>query len=509
MHKFLFYMTVVFFMLSPHVVSANPVAKEKPFYIGVYAYDYAIKQAANESGRDVLEVLDNHFGILARHGINLVHLAVSMPDQFDSVLELAQKHGLALQVQLDFVYFYRPRNWDDKTMRANAIKAAEFLNKYKDSPVVQAWSIKEELINANVEAYEKYCKEILTLAPKTKLFLICHHADPLAKVSHELPFKVLGGDYYFFAWREDRLWSPQEALNQTRKVTAEHFFPNVQKNHSADFMLVFTQGGLLNPRTYENITSSGDEKVRGTIALLAEDRLQGWRVFDVKGTKRYVYWRLYRTPANCLKACAWIGVLEGAKLVSCWSYSPYNTRQKTMAQAAESKRSEANYITLAGRPGVENPHLAEYAEAAAEISAYERIITRMTKLTDCPVEPITKNTFASAFSFPAMQGKVIVIQNSNVGVWPNLDHAVFEYTDKIRIDDEGNLVGYQPLTQPMQIRFKLIPDDKSNKVFDIVKGERLAPDKAGLFEVSILPGSGRLVYIGSTEEARKLNSLMK
>ena len=199
--------------------------------------------------------------------------------------------------------------------------------------------------------------------------------------------------------------------------------------------------------------------------------------------------------------------MEGAKLFFCWSYSPPTKVQAgfTFRNTVHENRGVALY-TLANS----EPQLRELAEAAMEIRYYERIITRMAKLPASPIETKGKGTFNRAFSFPGLKGKVVVINNSNVGTWPGNSRDYFREDDPIYIDDEGNLLDYVPFEQPQEIHFSRVDsaDNSPGRVFDIKSCAEISCDNDG-YKVAVMPGSGRLLFIGSEREAKQLHQLMK
>lgn len=197
----------------------------------------------------------------------------------------------------------------------------------------------------------------------------------------------------------------------------------------------------------------------------------------------------------------------------CWHYAPptkYLLETNIEKIAIEDKPQKAvAWWTLAGRPGMPNSQLEEFSEAAQEIRSYERIITRMIKLAESPIKTKEQYTYNNAFSLPELKGKVIVLQNSNVGTWPHNSRYSFKATDQIYIDDEGNLVGYIPYKEPLDVHFSFSDTnlDMQTGVYDIKSGKELLKE-AGEYKVAILPGSGKLIFIGSSEDADILHQMM-
>ena len=100
----------------------------------------------------------------------------------------------------------------------------------------------------------------------------------------------------------------------------------------------------------------------------------------------------------------------------------------------------------------------------------------------------------------------MVVQNSNVGTWPTNKYA-FADSDPIFIDDEGNLVGYVPFTNPMTINIAFKAGETPVDVFDIATGLQI-PAQGTNYGVDILPGSGKLLFLGTSVEALLLHGMM-
>lgn len=156
---------------------------------------------------------------------------------------------------------------------------------------------------------------------------------------------------------------------------------------------------------------------------------------------------------------------------------------------------------------MDNPQLEEFGEAAREIHSYEQIITQMAKVPVCPVRTNGTNIHANAFAFPGLGGKIIVIQNSNIGTWPANSRYLFHEDDPIQINDAGNLVGYRPLTKAWDVHFSLDHQEPDQHVFDLNTGSEIMADEG--YRISVLPGSGVLLYIGPLQDAKKLSRLVK
>jgi hypothetical protein len=408
-------------------------------------------------------------------------------------------------------------------MRKNAKKAGKLIAKYSDNPRVLAWSLFEEANPPQVVKLAKYFAMIKEYAPKAK-FSMLHAFLSAAKAQQEPHPIIFGTDRYAFWWEFSGggyLMSPAYSLDWVRKQAAA--FQREAAKRDADFMLTITQGGLQlhrngvkklrSPETMTYPKSlDARKKLFAKIKKLAEEKRLGWGITrTTDGKELYRCWKYYRLPKNCMKALAWTGVLEGAKVFLCWSFTPPDkaTIAGTINNYMLSKQSIGGLWTLAGRPGKPNPQLAEFKDASREIRKYERIITQMNKLPTSPIMTNSQKRFYNcAFSIPKINGKVIVIHNGNVGIGPANNAYVYKETADVKIDDDGNLLGYKAFDKPMKARFEITELSENGGIYDLESGEQIE-NTDGAYSVEIMPGSGKLLFVGTEEEANLLTSLVE
>jgi len=502
--------------------NAYSVSEENPFYMGVSIYEYYMAQVAKEQGKDYSAFLEQHLNILRKKGVNYIYLGGVSPQRFEEHLRLVEKYGMKLIPQLDFVYF-QP-DWSVKQMNGNARRAGQFIRRYNHYPQILAWSVKEEVAHKDIYRLAEYYTKILKYAPSARFQLTNNNIR--AATDQPLPNpEIAGTPLYAFWWTvsgDGYLASPSFSLRWVRGQ-AQRYYEQAAKR-GADVLLIVTQGGLLMPEYANNYakhpeqirypkTRAEKEKLRAKILTFAQDGRMGWKKITTAKGDFYNVWKYYRLPENCMKALAWISVLEGAKMFLCWHYAPptedlLNTDIRKIT-IEDKPQKGVTWWTLAGRPGMSNPQLEEFGETAKEIRTYERIITKMTKLPKSPIKTKEQYTHNKAFSLPGLKGKVIVLQNSNVGTWPHNSRYSFKTTDKIYIDDEGNMVGYIPYKKPLDVHFSFIDMNMGMQtgVFDIKSGKELLKER-GEYKMAVLPGSGKLIFIGSSEEADMLHQMI-
>jgi hypothetical protein len=502
-----------------------PTRKPHPFLFSVFIYDYHWQNYAREDGLDFFKLMDEQFAVLHNHGVNALNMAVSNQENFVKLLKLAEKHKLFLFLQLDFAYF-QPA-WTVKHMKIRAKRAAKFIDKYKSHPNVIAFTVKEEVALKDVKKLSEYYKLILAQVPDAPLQLLVNYLKPVKKLPEPYP-AYIGTDRYGFFFSGccgGYLASPTFALNWTRAQTHEYYIQAAKRN--AEFFLVTTVNAMTAPKMSRRYCVKSDfekyingkpeakkkklQAQRKKYLELAEGNLLGWKKFTRNNKTGYSYWRYYRPPAICVKAMAWISVLEGAKTFSIWSYQ-LHSREKLKktnyeASAFGPPKSELGFCTLAGRPNIPNPQFNAYAEAAKEIMPYSKIIINMDKLKGSPLCTKTKDMFMRAYRYRGIDGYVVVVYNNHVGTCPGNKNIYLNAKTTLKLDDQANIVGFIPEINSREVVMRQTLSLKGYSIFDIAAGKKISPVN-GAYKQKILPGSGKLFFVGTIENANKLHAMM-
>ncbi|MBQ9771481.1 MAG: hypothetical protein IJW23_06620 [Lentisphaeria bacterium] len=505
------------FLLALGAMTLN--AAEKEFKMGVYIYDYAFERIAASNGEDLKIFIDRHFKRLSECGVNAIHLTVSDPTgkTFEEVwLPLLKKYGIKAYLQLDFAYFLPGKKWTEKYENQQAKKAGVFIAKYKSCPEIMAFSIREEVPHKDVNGMARYYQKIMEYAQDMKIVTV--HSNLGSAKDNPVPdAAVYGTDRYGFWWEYSAggyLASPAFALNWTRNEAAK-YYPEAAKR-GADFLFVVTANGYLSG-TMDLKKAWGKNSAYKRIVKCVESNRFGWSKSNLEGKDFCWSWKYYRLPGNCLRALIWTGILEGARSVLFWSYtpSPEADMKLTPAQAIfnamkrkpNSLLGNITWLTLAGRDGIENRELQEFAATAKELAPYKKLIPMMTKIeTSVIVTNKKKNFFNRTFTFCGLKGHGIVIHNANVGTWGANSRFFFNENDDIRIDALGNLASYKPFTEPAKVEFTL--QDPNIPVFDFKTGKQI-PVNAGKGFVEIAPGGGIILFAGSAQEFNKIRAKIK
>jgi hypothetical protein len=502
-----------------------PKLKKHPFLFSVFMYHYFWKSYAKESKMDYFEVMDEQFSILRKHGVNALNISVGDQKDFSKLLKLVEKHNLVLFLQLDFAYF-RP-NWTDKQMRANAERAAKFISKYKDHPNVMSFSVKEEVALKDVKKLSKYYKMILAKEPNAPLQIIFNYLAPAKALPEPYP-AYIGTDRYGFFFTGSGggyLASPIRALNWTRTQAHKYYIEAARRN--SEFFLVTTANALTAPgptrryciksdfEKYISNKSAAKKKQLQTLHKkyleLAERNLLGWKKFTKNGKIGYSYWRWYRPPAICVKAMAWISVLEGAKMFGIWSYHLYSEEiLKTTTYEASAfgpPKQEAGFCTIAGRPGMPNPQFKAYAEVAKEIMPYSKIIMNMVKLKGSPLFTKTKNMFIRAYRHKVIDGYIVLVYNNHIGTWPENKNIYLSANTTLKLDNQGSIIDFIPEVNSRDVIMRKVLPLEGYSVFDISKNKEIFPT-GGDYEQKVMPGTCKLLFVGTAENANKLYTIL-
>ncbi|MBQ9336918.1 MAG: hypothetical protein IJS14_06450 [Lentisphaeria bacterium] len=497
-------------------------AADQELRMGVYIYDYSFKKTAQAYGEELKPFVEKHFQILQKHHVNTLHLTVYRPEKnnpdFAEVwLPMLKKYGIKAYLQLDFAYYTEPstkkKGWSPKFEDHQAKLAAEFIRKYQNEPAILAFSIREEVPQPYAAGMARYYQKIRNGAPDFKIVTV--HNNLGAAKSHPEPYPaVLGADRYCFWWEfsgEGYLASPAFALNWLRNQSAQ--YQEQAAKRGADFLLVLTSNAYAMGRVNsENAWKKG--KMSERIKLYTADKRFGWNLDTVNGKEINWVWKWYRPPVNCTRAMIWTGILEGARGILFWSYqptfpngpkSPAEMLERSMTKRAKTK-AEGSWSSMAGRPGESNQPLEEFAAAAEELKPYSKLVCMMDKLPKSPVKTdAKKRIYNRAFEVKDCPGKIVVIHNANVGTWGANSKVFFSDKDDIRVDGNGDLVGYTPFTGRKPVEFTC---DGKDEVFDFATGKKLELN-TGKGTVELLPGGGTVLFLGTAQDLAKLQNMAK
>ena len=175
-------------------------------------------------------------------------------------------------------------------------------------------------------------------------------------------------------------------------------------------------------------------KLYNNVLEFAARKNQGW----ANAQNNLLFWKYYRPPGNCVRAMSWLSIMEGARSVAVWAWSPPREDMKDFAHRSNGSPGREYISSITGWDGKGTPQLDEYAEFTGQIQRYARLIRVMTK--DCaPLDKknlplgheLAANTEGAkavfdvkgddvawqAFTVPGYSGKVVLVVNTGVGSW--------------------------------------------------------------------------------------------
>jgi len=488
--------------------------------VGFYIYLYDWKQAKDPNVHD----LDDALAEMAKRGFNYLYVgAVADGEPWRRVLDFAAAHRMAVVPQLDFAYLQSPSD----NVGALVARAVPFIRKYKDNPAVAGFSIREEPSAQLMPTVKKYFEGILAEVPDAPLHLL--HNNLPAFEGSEAPYPgIIGVDRYAFWWEfgsGGHRATPRYALNWYR-TQLDHYYQLAVQRH-AEFQAVFTASTLETTVSPENarkafypqtITPDFREKAYQHLEQLAATKNQGW---DRGPQGMLRFWKYYRPPGNCVRAMAWLAVMEGARSQAIWAWSPLPADMKGFAHRESGKAGREYICGITGWDGNGTPQLEEYTSFVKEIRPYGRLIQAMSKEVVPAAAPgkgagpagsgeaagfaVTgEDVFCRAFRVDGYTGRVIVVVNTQVGTWcEGRSPGFLSPTDTFRIDEWGNLVDYKPFDKPREVTCRIAADGMD--CVDLQTGESRRAGDDATFSLSIMPGDGRFLFLcpkGSLEPGR-------
>ena len=536
-------------LASQTTVAANagergvPKVSDKPYYIGTYLYTSRFEAAAKEQNRDLFDLFNEHLKKLADIGVNVIHITIPDASKFDQYIKLADKYSIKLLVELDFAYFRG--HWSDVQMKEYAQKAVDFLKVWHNTPQVLAWSIKEEPNHADIAALDKYYRMIIVGVPDVKFFLIANGAGWLAANAADLPFALVGGDYYYFSWKQGQAGKaytrePRLALSESRYTT--ELFLRASDKFGVDRIHVFGAAACTIPSraqgfaTGATLPKSWNQAQKDAYVLeiqkLAEEGMDGWNVYhNIPGKKgpQYSMWTLYMPPENCIRALTWGSILKGAKVTMCFMYNPYS--KYYYPSSPRDSIINYNYLTEGfsvdlGVPSM-NTYFNEFAETVREVRHYDRILPQLSILSDSPLEDykgneifdadfidgtLSKNKnasgfiggsmFSKAFNMPGLKGQILIVHNANVGyiLCPQCKAKSLTSCKHIFIDKHGGLKYFIAQKKNSQAVLTLAKSFENSKIFDIDTG-KLLKRQGKSYVINVAPGGAEILYVGNSAEA--------
>ncbi len=467
--------------------------------VGFYIYLYNWKQNQNPAEHD----LDDALAEMARRGFNYLYVGGVAGDNamWQKLLESCERLHIVVVPQLEFGYM-QPQS----DIAALVSRVVPFIRKYKDHPAVLAFSVREEPFNVELtRKLQEYYEGILQKVPDAPLHLVHCYLDPLKAMEPPYPV-IIGTDRYPFWWEfgsGGHRATPAYALNWFRSQMDAYYQETVDRG--AEFQAVFTADTLesfATPETvrqsfYPDMPDAQRAKYLANAELNAQNKNLGW---DQGPHGLLRYWKYYRPPANCVRAMSWLSVLEGARSVAIWHWSPLDASMKDFAHRQTGRPGKEYICSITGWDGKGTPQLDEFTAFAGEIRRYGKLIRSMTKEKNTEAQPITiqdEHARWRSFRVNGYAGRVIVVVNTQVGQWcDGRSPGFLSPQDVYRIDERGELIGYKPFTQPREIKLRLTTNGLN--CVDLRQSNPLPVGADGTLSIFIPPGGGQFLFLSPT-----------
>ena len=469
--------------------------KTDRFLAGFYAYGYMHDRVEKRGGMNYEESVEKLLNLTQRNGFNCLCLSVRRDElengRFDFWLDECAKRDIRLVCQLEFAYLRDTSDIDDLVG-----KAVGFLKRYQGHPVPLAISVKEEPSAALLPKLRAYYAGILKEVPDAVLQLTHAKTDAAALTPEPYP-QLMGGDPYPFhwtSWAQGYTATPAYGFDWYRKRC--HNFWEAATVRGALYQLTFTSNGYSRSFDESEMIERYAEKQPDLLKRIrqwAEDGNQSW--FIDPDTGRYAVWELHRPPKNATRAMVWIGIMEGAKSFLHWSLSPSYPPDFV----EEDGPRKTKYFTMGGVDlAGDGPELAEYAEAFREIRRFEDLVLNMRKDTTSLIS--APDVMHRMHQLDTGQWLAVVV-NTRIGSWNEGNTTYLEAGDRYRFDDRGRPLDFKPDPGPHTCTIT-VPLDLGVP-YDLHNGELLARapgDNEGMYNLELLPGRGRFLFIGASTD---------
>ena len=154
---------------------------------------------------------------------------------------------------------------------------------------------------------------------------------------------------------------------------------------------------------------------------------------------------------------------------------------------------------------INNEQFEEYAEACRFFRKHEKIIMPMKKLNKSIVDCKDNSLYHSTNEI-LKDGKIIVLVNTDVGSWNGGKRKYLKKGDFFKLTADGILKGYVPEKSEKIFTFTIDSKNQDEKLWDIENDKILTKSTKGDYTVSIKPGGGVFLFLGTSNNYKKIKS---
>lgn len=472
----------------------HPSGVGELFHGGVYTYLDIDDQVG----------VENHVRKLAQSGMTHLYVTSGNPEQ---IVLLCRKYGCYVSNQVGWGYL-----GDDGNIQAGAAEAIgaqiqsllqypEYLTtSVREEPPDQQWFID------NLFTY--YSQIDSFVSPGSPPFYLLFNGAGAASKAAAKPYRPLMTGYdrtYLFIWNYDAehgpwlglLMNPRRALFQI-DIYLREFMPHVNVNQQFPVAVLLGGAATLTrskqelANAYDNGQLDGPHYTRwkGIASLGGNQANQGLKL---NGDGSLTSSSFYMPPPNCMSAQVWLALANGYRGAFSWLSQP-------------TASAGGGLIDLNGPQHKGSATQDELARTVRELQKFGWIINHMrpstTRYISHPNASYLPNTYSGSFTIPGYSGKIAVLVNADVATYAN-GEGDLQPTHIFRIDDNGNVnpSDYTPNTQARAI--SVTNTNGSGTMYDLETGTAIGTSAGS---ISVLPGKGKFIFIGSSAELTSLRA---
>jgi hypothetical protein len=311
---------------------------------------------------------------------------------------------------------------------------------------------------------------------------------------------------YLFIWNYDAmtgaqvrglLMNPRRALLVIDSYLGE-FMPHVDTNQQFPVAVLLggaasaTRSKLDLAQAYDNGQLDGPNYTRWKqIASLGGSQANQGLKLNADGS--LTSWGFYMPPPNCMSTQVWLAIARGYRGAFSWLSQP-------------TEAAGVNLFDLNGPAHKGSATQDELAKTVRELQKFGWLINRMQRTSSSYIShsnpAYLPNTYSGSFTIPGYSGKIAALVNADVATYANSEGDL-QPTHVFRIDDNGNVNSsdYTPLTQPRSIA--VTNTSGGGTMYDLETGATVGTSSGN---INVLPGKGKLIFIGSSTELASLRA---
>jgi len=448
------------------------------------------------------------FKKLQEQGINaVVYLTYMEPKDWPALQRDAEKYDIDLFIQYLRAY-YHPVNradlWSNPAkaheIRESCLRYLEAIYQNGGERRLKGFSIREEPYLPFLAETQDYHDLLRKSFPDLPIYMLYNRSDPMNATREPAP-EIMGHNTSEFlggfsspvrpqlAWR-----TPQVALLANAKRLATTSDPALSRGAVYTYTPVLSGWSLIQDA----------EKVKE----------HGWPAENYFGVEklpdgRTLYWRNYNAPEGTTRAAVWNSVACGAQ-----GWFPWSNQVAMPWLPPDTDWMRRPDKDPAWRHSDQTKVWKEYLAVLRELTPFEPLILGM-RLDGLPrVQSDDPLLIATGHRLLGREddGRVLTLVNLDTGRWPGYPEVDRTSTKNLSIGKHGDLIGYEALKEPRDVRFSVRMRD-TERLYDLRTRQPIEPDEAVgkdrfLFTRAIEPGGAGLFFVGDEDAWKYVQSML-